>query len=187
MSILLTQAVAPAADLSKIGQQQFLICGACHGQQGEGTAAGPPLAGSEWVNGPVENLVKLQMRGLIGPIEVKGQQYNFPGGMQPMAYQTDEQIAAVLSYVRSSFGNKSSAVTIEEVKALRAEAGKPQLNASELIQPEKTSAPTTTESGEPLPIPAKYKDMHGSLGAPIWLAVFVVLLVLVSLVSVFRK
>lgn len=74
-------------DMGKAGQQQYLLCGACHGQQGEGTAAGPPLAGSEWVNGPAENLIKIQLRGLTGPIKVKGQEYNFPAGMMPMAYQ----------------------------------------------------------------------------------------------------
>ena len=84
----------PDAGFAKVGRQQYIICGACHGQGGEGTAAGPPLAGSEWVNGPTENLINIQLRGLIGPIEVKGQEYNFPGGMQPMAYQSDEQIAA---------------------------------------------------------------------------------------------
>jgi quinoprotein glucose dehydrogenase len=57
-----------APDTAKIGQQQFMLCGACHGQQGEGTAAGPPLAGSEWVNGPAENLIRIQLRGLTGPI-----------------------------------------------------------------------------------------------------------------------
>jgi hypothetical protein len=42
-----------------------------------------------------------------GPITVAGKEYNFPGGMAPMAYQTDEQIAAVLTYIRNSFGNKA--------------------------------------------------------------------------------
>lgn len=120
----------------EIGKAQYLICGACHGQNGEGGLAGPPLAGSEWVTGPISNLIKIQLRGLTGPIEVKGVVYDqFPAGMLPMAYQTDEQIAGALTYVRNSFGNKASAVKPEEVKALRDEVGKPQLTVQDLIKP----------------------------------------------------
>ena len=120
----------------EIGKAQYLVCGACHGQNGEGGPAGPPLAGSEWVTGPISNLIKIQLRGLTGPIEVKGKVYDqFPAGMLPMAYQTDEQIAGALTYVRNSFGNKASAVKPEEVKALRDEVGKPQLTVQDLIKP----------------------------------------------------
>jgi len=132
---------APATDeppdpaVMAIGKVQFMVCAACHGQNGEGGPAGPPLAGSEWVNGPVSNLIRIQLRGLQGPIKVKGTEYNFPGGMAPMAYQTDEQIAAVLTYVRNNFGNKSPAVKPGQVAALRSEVGKPQVTAAELTQP----------------------------------------------------
>jgi mono/diheme cytochrome c family protein len=119
----------------EIGQTQFLVCGACHGQNGEGTAAAPPLAGSEWVTGPVSNLIIIQLRGLIGPIEVAGKTYEFPAGMTPMAYQTDEQVAGVLTYIRNSFGNKASAVKPEQVAALRGEVGKPQATVEELTKP----------------------------------------------------
>lgn len=119
----------------EIGKAQFLVCGACHGQNGEGTAAGPPLANSEWVTGPVSNLVKIQLRGLAGPITVNGKEYTFPAGMTPMAYQTDEQIAGVLTYIRNSFGNKAPAVTVDQVTPLRGEVGMPQLTVADLIKP----------------------------------------------------
>jgi mono/diheme cytochrome c family protein len=119
----------------ELGKAQYLVCGACHGQEGEGGPAGPPLAGSEWVTGPISNLILIQLRGLQGPITVKGVEYNFPAGMTPMAYQTDEQIAASLTYIRNSFGNKASAVRPEQVAALRGEVGKPQVTVEELIQP----------------------------------------------------
>jgi mono/diheme cytochrome c family protein len=119
----------------EIGKAQYLMCGACHGQNGEGGPAGPPLAGSEWVTGPVSNLLLIQLRGLAGPIEVAGKVYEFPAGMLPMAYQTDEQIAGALTYVRNSFGNKASAVNPEEVKAMRDEVGKPQVTVKDLIKP----------------------------------------------------
>jgi hypothetical protein len=87
------------------------------------------------VNGPVENLIKIQFRGLNGPITVKGKEYKFQVGMTPQSFQTDEQIAAVLTYVRNSFGNKAPAVSAAEVAALRSEIGKPPLNVEELIKP----------------------------------------------------
>lgn len=119
----------------EIGKTQFMVCAACHGQNGEGGPIAPPLAGSEWVAGPVSNLIRIQLRGLQGPITVKGKEYNFPGGMAALGYQTDEQIAGVLTYVRNSFGNKASAVKPEQVKALRSELGKPQITAAELTKP----------------------------------------------------
>jgi mono/diheme cytochrome c family protein len=133
---------APAASAAPIdpavmaaGKASYMICGACHGQNGEGGPIAPPLAGSEWVTGPVSNLIRIQLRGLQGPITVAGKEYNMPGGMAALSYQTDEQIADVLTYVRNSFGNKASAVKPEQVAALRSEVGKPQVTAAELTKP----------------------------------------------------
>ena len=119
----------------EVGKAQFLVCGACHGQNGEGGPIAPPLAGSDWVKGPVSNLIRIQLRGLQGPITVSGKEYNMPGGMAALSYQTDAQIAGVLTYIRNSFGNKASAVTPEQVAALRSEVGKPQITAQELTKP----------------------------------------------------
>ncbi len=123
----------------EMGKAQYMVCAACHGDNGEGKLmAGPPLAKSEWVTGPVSNLIRIQLRGLKGEITVAGKTYtekDFPVGMLHMSYQTDEQIAAVLTYVRNSFGNKASAVKPEQVEALRSEVGKPQLTVKDLIQP----------------------------------------------------
>ena len=144
-------AAAPAADTSAIdaapasnepidpaqmeaGKAAYMICAACHGQNGEGTPAGPPLASSEWVTGKVSNLVLIQMRGLQGPITVAGKEYTFPAGMFPLGLD-DKQIADVLTYIRNSFGNKASAVKVEQVAPLRGEVGKPQLTAAELAKP----------------------------------------------------
>lgn len=117
------------------GKASFMLCGACHGQNGEGGPIAPPLAGSEWVTGPVSNLIRIQLRGLQGPITVAGKEYNMPGGMAALAYQTDDQVAAVLTYIRNSFGNKASAVKAEQVAALRGEVGKPPVTAAELTKP----------------------------------------------------
>lgn len=120
----------------ELGKMQFMVCGACHGAEGEGTLAGPPLAGSEWVTGPVSTLIQIQLRGLSGPITVGGKEYEFPAGMAAMAYQDDAQVAAVLTYVRQKFGDGASQVKPEQVAALRSEVGKPPLVAEEVKQPE---------------------------------------------------
>ncbi len=116
------------------GKTEYMLCGACHGLNGEGGPAGPPLAGSEWVTGPISNLVLIQLRGLQGPITVAGKEYNYPAGMYPLGL-SDEQIANVLTYIRNSFGNKASAVKVGQVTPLRGEVGKPQLIQADLIKP----------------------------------------------------
>jgi mono/diheme cytochrome c family protein len=123
----------------EIGKGQYLVCGACHGPNGEGTAAGPPLANSEWVNGPVSNLVRIQLRGMVGPLTVAGVEYDFPAGMAPMGYQTDEQIAGVLTFIRNNFGNQAPPVSAQQVEALRSEEGKPPVTVADLLPP--VSAP----------------------------------------------
>lgn len=118
----------------EMGKTGFALCAACHGADGNGVPnIAPPLAGSEWVMGPVENLIRIQLRGLQGPITVKGKEYNLM--MAALSFQSDEQIAAVLTYVRNSFGNKASSVIPAQVKALRGEVGLPPVKASELKAP----------------------------------------------------
>ncbi len=122
------------AAVMELGKTGFALCAACHGADGNGVPnLAPPLAGSEWVAGPIENLIRIQLRGLQGPITVKGKEYNLM--MAGLAFQSDEQIAAVLTYVRNSFGNKASAVIPSQVKALRGEVGLPPVKASELKAP----------------------------------------------------
>ncbi len=176
-------AIDPA--IMKSGRAQFLICGACHGQTGEGTAAGPPLSGSEWVNGPEENLIRIQLRGLTGPIKVKGQELSFPGGMAALAYQTDAQIAAVLTYVRNSFGNTAPPVTAAAVAALRSEVGKPQLTVADLTPPEAseetTAAPQASDAS-----PGKYDDLESGSGIGKWIILGIVLLAIAGIVARIR-
>lgn len=120
----------------ELGKMQYMTCMACHGANGEGvTQLGPPFAQSEWVTGPIENLVRIQLRGLQGPITVNGVDYNPAAPMAPLAFQTDEQIAAVLTYVRNSFGNQASAVVPEDVAKHRDEVGQPMLTVADLIDP----------------------------------------------------
>lgn len=141
LALILASTIAGlgAANAAADGATVYNTCLPCHGATGAGIpGAFPPLAESEWVNGPIENLIRIQLRGLIGPISVKGKQYN--SAMGPNSTMSDDEIAAVLTHVRSSFGNTSSAVTADQVKALRSEVGKPMLKAEELIDPNKATA-----------------------------------------------
>jgi mono/diheme cytochrome c family protein len=84
-------------------------------------AAGfPPLSGNEWVQGSEERLIKITLKGLYGPIRVAGKDYPGQVPMTPFGgLLNDQEIAAVLTYVRSSFGNLADAVTPEKVKEVR--------------------------------------------------------------------
>ena len=124
---------APDPAVMELGKQSYMVCLACHGANGEGGVIAPPLAGSDWVAGPVSNLIRIQLRGLTGPITVSGKDYEFPAPMAPLAYQSDEQVAAVLTYVRNSFGNSAPPVLPEQVTMLRGEVGKPMLTQQDLI------------------------------------------------------
>ncbi|MCG2590215.1 PVC-type heme-binding CxxCH protein [Rhodohalobacter sulfatireducens] len=98
-------------------------CGTCHQPDGKGlTASGfPPLAGTQWVNGNEERLIKLTLHGLAGPIEVLGEEYPGNVPMTPFGGMlNDEEVAAVLTYVRNAFGNEASPITPEKVGEVRA-------------------------------------------------------------------
>ena len=90
-------------------------CHQPHGMGQEGLA--PPLAQSEWVAGPPQRLVRIVLQGLRGPIKVKGQTYELD--MPALGVLTDEQIAAVLTYVRREWNHSFSAVTPAMVKQVR--------------------------------------------------------------------
>jgi mono/diheme cytochrome c family protein len=94
------------------------LCLNCHQAGGQGlTGVYPPLAKSEWVAGDPQALIKLTIHGLAGPTKVLGKEYGLVP-MPPMGLD-DQQLADVLTYVRSAFGNQAPAVKLEEVKAVR--------------------------------------------------------------------
>jgi mono/diheme cytochrome c family protein len=78
----------------------------------------PPLAGSPFVTGAKSRLIRIVLHGVSGPLTVEGARFN--SVMPPLKTQlSDAEIAAVLSYVRSSFGNAAGPVTKEEVQQER--------------------------------------------------------------------
>lgn len=119
-----------------LGADLYSQCAVCHESDGTGLAGVyPPLAGSEVVNGPPGVLIKIVLGGLEGPITVKGE--TFDGVMPPFGggpALTDAETAALLTYVRASFGNRGGAVRAEDVASERsASAGRVALwTAAEL-------------------------------------------------------
>jgi glucose/arabinose dehydrogenase/mono/diheme cytochrome c family protein len=98
-------------------------CSTCHQPDGRGLSASlfPPIVGTPWVLGSEERLIKLVLKGLLGPIEVLGREY--PGQVPMTPYEgmlNDNEIAAVLTFVRNSFGNQASPIRPEKVKEVRA-------------------------------------------------------------------
>ena len=98
------------------------MCFTCHQPTGLGLPGQfPPLAGSDWVLGNKERLIKITMHGLMGEIEVNGVKYNnvmAPPGIPPGSL-TDQQIADVLTYIRNDWGNSASSISPEEVANIR--------------------------------------------------------------------
>lgn len=113
-------------ELFNIGKEIYNrdgYCSTCHQPDGRGLSASlfPPIVGTPWVLGSEERLIKLVLKGLLGPIEVLGREY--PGQVPMTPYEgmlNDNEIAAVLTYVRNSFGNQASPIRPEKVKEVRA-------------------------------------------------------------------
>ena len=101
------------------GQDVFRkYCATCHQQDGKGIeGAFPSLHASEWVSGDKGRLIRLVLRGMQGPILVNGVSYN--NVMTPHDFLTDDQIAAVLTFVRQEFDNDSEPVDSSEVASVR--------------------------------------------------------------------
>lgn len=97
-------------------------CQTCHQANGLGVPGQyPPLAGSEFTTGGSRRPAMIVMKGLQGPVTVKGQKFG-TAVMQPWDKTlTDQKIADVITYERSEWGNNASPITKEQVTALRKE------------------------------------------------------------------
>ena len=115
-------------------------CSTCHGKEGEGTTnIAPPLAGSELLIGEPQTPAKILLDGLTGPITINGVSYSFSNSMPGLRNNIETNngdIAAILTYVRNAFGNKASAITVEQVGKTRAatESRKTPYTITELKQ-----------------------------------------------------
>ena len=121
-TVVIEAKVDPIAAGRKLYSQ---VCVACHQVAGNGLAGlYPPLAGSEWVTGSEERLVRILLHGLKGPMEVAGVQY--PGTIPMPAFGagtsynwSDDKIAYVLSYIRSEWGNEAGIIEVAAVTTIR--------------------------------------------------------------------
>jgi mono/diheme cytochrome c family protein len=129
------KAVAAAVvDPKVLGKRVFNNCIACHQSNGQGLeGAFPPLVKSEWVLGKPAALIRILLWGLNGPVEVLGKTYN--AAMPAWGRLPDEDIAAVLTYIRSNWGNSADAINAEAVASVRKETSKQStpFQASELL------------------------------------------------------
>ena len=111
----------------KLGKSIYFqdgYCWTCHQEDGKGLIATniPPLAGSEWVLEDEKRLIKVTLKGLGGFIRVNGERYF--GSVPMMGFEKllkDDELAAVLTYVRNSFGNKAKPVSASMVSQVRME------------------------------------------------------------------
>lgn len=105
---------AKTAMVSKNGAAVYSAnCSSCHGAKGEG-GVGPPLAGNATVTGDPKKIIHIVKDGLTGTISVNGKSYN--GQMPPWkATLSNADISAVISYIRTSWGNHASAVSASQV------------------------------------------------------------------------
>jgi mono/diheme cytochrome c family protein len=108
------------ATVQDTGARLFAVnCAPCHQLTGLGLGDTiPPLAGSEWVTGSESRLLRVILGGLTGEIEVQGEM--FKGAMPGWGPLLDDnQVAAIASYIRRSWGNKAAPVTAAAVAQLR--------------------------------------------------------------------
>lgn len=94
-------------------------CASCHGQNGQGVAeAFPPIADSKWVTGDVSTLARIVLNGLEGFITVDGRSYD---GVMPAFGDrlSDRELAALLTYLRTSINGKEGSVRAKEIARIR--------------------------------------------------------------------
>ena len=112
------------------------VCGICHGSDGVGKVGqAPALAASEWVTTKgLNRLARIPLAGVNGPMKVAGKDWNMAMAAMGAALP-DDDLAAVLTYIRTSWGNNASAVTGDDIKKVRVEIGKsPQVYTAEQLK-----------------------------------------------------
>ncbi len=118
-ALLVAGTVAFGQTEEKPGEKSFNnYCAACHQYDGQGMGAAPPLHNSPWVDGPEERLVKIVLHGVRGRIELNGEVYNRE---MPSfgAILSDQQVAELVSFVRTTLGKAAKPVSEATVRRIR--------------------------------------------------------------------
>ena len=115
-------AVEVAEDPLTLGKKIYGgSCSNCHQATGVGQPGSyPPLVDSEWVLGSKERLAAILLKGIEGPLNVKGACYTTQVMPAQEKLLTPEKIADLMTYIRGSWGNTANAVTTDEVSAAKA-------------------------------------------------------------------
>jgi len=111
---------APTTAVTASAQALYATnCSGCHGTNGQGAVnIAPPLAKNPYVTGDPKRVVRAVASGLIGPVKERGMTWS--GSMPPWrGTLSDAELAAVISYIRTSWGNKSTPVTASLVSSIR--------------------------------------------------------------------
>jgi mono/diheme cytochrome c family protein/glucose/arabinose dehydrogenase len=120
----LDEATQKVYELGKSIYSRDAHCITCHQANGQGLPnIYPPLTSKEWIAGDDVRLIKIALKGLWGPLEVDGKRFDPTKGVPPMMgfgpLLNDQEMAAVLTYVRQSFGNDYDPITPEAVQKVR--------------------------------------------------------------------
>jgi len=119
--VIPTPSSSPALAADAGGAAVFASnCASCHGDKGQGAPnLAPPLAKNSYVTGNPKAVIHAVLVGMNGPIKVNGKPWG-SGAMPPWKGSLNNaQIAAVITYIRSSWGNKASAVTEKQVASTK--------------------------------------------------------------------
>jgi mono/diheme cytochrome c family protein len=121
-------AEVPVVPLTAAEQTRFEVgkvlfagtCAACHQPHGLGLEGlSPPLVDSEWVNGSIERLGRIAINGVRGPIKVDGRTFGLD--MPAMGALGDDNLAAILTYIRREWGHTASPIEPAMLSKIRAE------------------------------------------------------------------
>ncbi|MDX1618316.1 MAG: c-type cytochrome, partial [Balneolaceae bacterium] len=128
----LTHLTGAQRKLYELGERRFATsCMACHGAEGRGIrGVGAALAGSDWVQGQPEALIRIVLQGFDGGAAERGE--NIPNEMPGHAFMSDEDLAGILTYIRQSWDNNAAPISPEQVARVRKETQ----NREELWSPD---------------------------------------------------
>lgn len=118
LALLLPACSSPADDGSLGARIYQTNCATCHQADGRGVPGIYPPFAAEWIDGDDGRLIRLVLHGMRGPVEVEGVTYN--NVMTAHGFLSDDQIAAVLTYVRQTYGTSADSIRAEDVAAVRA-------------------------------------------------------------------
>lgn len=123
----------PRIDKELLGRRVYGACAGCHQVDGAGIpGVYPPLAQSEWVTGDARRLTRIVAHGLRGRLVVRGQAYQQT--MPAWRGLGHEKLSAVLTYVRTAWGNTGGEASEELVQGVLREGVRAPLTAGELAE-----------------------------------------------------